>query len=257
MLFAENTGKSLQRSINGGSTWSSFTSGNSESSGNYLFIAPFAQDPTNPANMWTGGLSIYRTTQATANPTSGSVWTRASASLGQHISAFGVAPSDSNTVYVGGQYGPVWRSTAALSATGTTVWSSSKPRADSNYISWLAVHPTTPATVYATVSTYNSGSGTGHVFRSTDGGVSWTNIDGTGVTGIPDVPVHCIVIDPTNTSILYVASDIGLFVSLNGGATWDRENTGFANVIVESLAIKGNYLYAFTHGRSAWRVAMH
>jgi len=53
-----------------------------------------------------------------------------------------------------------------------------------------------------------------------------------------------------------VATDIGVFVSLDGGATWARENTGFANVIVESLKIRGNYLYAFTHGRSAWRVAL-
>jgi hypothetical protein len=49
-------------------------------------------------------------------------------------------------------------------------------------------------------------------------------------------------------------------VSLDGGATWARENTGFANTVVEALAI-GSVgstlnLFAFTHGRGAWRVPL-
>jgi hypothetical protein len=257
MLWAENTGRSMVRSVNGGTSFSAFTSGITEAAGNFLFITPFTQDRSNAANMWTGGAFLWRTTQATASPTVGNIWTQASAFLGQRISAIAVAPTDSNTLYLGGQTGSIWRNTAALTANSTTVWSASRVRPDSNYISWVTAHPTTPTTVYATVSTFNSATGTGHVFKSIDGAQTWTNIDGAGVTGIPDVPAHCILVDPTNTNILYLATDIGVFVTLDGGATWDRENTGFANVIVESMAINGNFLYAFTHGRSAWRVAMH
>ena len=257
MLWAENTGKSMVRSTNGGVSFSAFTSGITEAAGNFLFITPFTQDPSNAANMWTGGAFLWRTTQATATPTVGNIWVQASAFLGQRIASIAVAPTDSNTVYLGGQTGSIWSNTAALTANSSTTWSSSRVRADSNYISWVTVHPTIATTVYATVSTYNSGSGTGHVFKSTDGALTWTNIDGAGLTGIPDVPAHCILVDPTNTNILYLATDIGVFVTLDGGATWDRENTGFANVIVESLAMKGNLLYAFTHGRSAWRVTTH
>jgi hypothetical protein len=255
MLFVENTGLSMSRSANGGSTYSSFTSGITEAAGNFLFINTFAQDPSNAGNMWTGGAFIWRTSHAIDAVLPNPIWTRASAFLGQRATAFAVAPTDGNTVYVGGQTGSVWRNSAALSAISTTVWASSKPRPDSNYVSWVAVDPTNVNTVYATISTFNSGSGTGHVFKSTDGAQTWTNIDGTGVSAIPDVPVHTIAINPNNTSILYVGTDIGVFVTLNGGLTWDRENTGFANVIVESMKIQGSFLYAFTHGRSAWRVA--
>jgi photosystem II stability/assembly factor-like uncharacterized protein len=257
MLFAENTGNSLKRSTNGGTSFSAFTSGISEASGNFLFITPFTQDPNNAANMWTGGARLWLTTQATANPTTGNIWTQASVFLGQRVSAIAVAPGNSNIVYAGGQTGSIWRNTAALSATSTTTWASSRVRTDSNYISWLAVDPNNPNIVYATVSTYNSGSGQGHIFKSTDGAQTWVDIDGTGLTGIPDVPALSIVVDPTNSSILYLATDIGVFLSLDGGANWDRENTGFANVITNALAVQGNFLYAFTHGRSAWRVAMH
>jgi hypothetical protein len=257
MLWAENTGRSMQRSLNGGATFSAFTSGITEASGNFLFITPFTQDPTTAANMWTGGAFLWRTTQATASPFVGNIWTAASAFLGQRVASIAVAPTNSNIVYAGGQTGSVWRNTAALTATSTTTWSSTKPRADTNYVSWLAIDPAIPTTVYATISTFNSSTATGHVFKSMDGAVTWTNIDGTGAASIPDVPTHAIAIDPTDTSRLYVGTDIGLFVSLDGGANWNREHTGFANVIVESIKLRGNFLYAFTHGRSAWRVALH
>lgn len=266
MLWAENTGLSIQRSTNGGVSYGGFTSGITEAAGNFMFITPFAQDPTNPANMWIGGARPWRTTQATAVPTSGNIWSNAGAFFGSRVTAIAVAPSDSNRVYFGvgsgggAVNGTVFSQAAALSSTSTTVWPSSKPRADANVISWLAVHPTTPNTVYATVSTFNTATGVGHIFKSVDGGATWANIDGSGSTGIPDVPVHCIVIDPNDTNRLYVGTDIGVFVSVDGGANWARENTGFANVIVESLSLKNDagqrYLYAYTHGRSAYRVAL-
>ena len=256
MIWSENTGESLVRSTNGGNSFSSFTSGETEAAGNFLFIAPFFQDPSNPATMWWGGAYIYRTTVATTVPAPAVIWTRASAFLGQRLTSYGIAPTDSNTVYVGGQTGSIWHSTAALSATGATVWPASRVRADSNYVSWLAVNATTPTTVYATVSTYNSSSGTGHIFKSTDGALTWTDIDGTGAGALPDVPVHCVVLDPNHAGTIYIATDIGVFVSLNDGASWNRTNTGFANVSVETLTIQNGYLYAFTHGRSAWRVPL-
>ena len=68
------------------------------------------------------------------------------------------------------------------------------------------------------------------------------------------------MVDSSNSQTLYLGTDIGVFVSLNGGATWARENTGFANVVVESLAIgsvgSSLNLFAFTHGRGAWRVSL-
>lgn len=264
MLWTNTTNMNLQRSLNGGASSSAFTSGITEAAGNFLFIAPYAQDPSNPANMWAAGATPWRTTQATAVPTVGSIWQQAGAFFGQRITAIAVAPSDSTRVYMGGgtgsaNNGRVFTTANALTSTSSTVWTFSKPRPDANVVSWLAVHPTQPGTVYATVSTFNSASGQGHVFRSTDFGATWVRVDGSGATGIPDVPVHALVIDPNDTNRLYVGSDIGVFVSLDAGATWARENTGFANVIVEALSIKNDaprYLYAYTHGRSAYRVAL-
>ena len=264
MLWTNTTNMNMQRSTNGGVNGVGFTSGIGEGQGNFLFIAPYTLDPSNPANMWTAGAFPWRTTQANAVPTNGSIWSSAGAFFGQRIGAIAVAPSDSTRVYMGGgtgsvNNGRVFTTANALTATSTTAWTFSKPRPDSNFVSSLTVHPTLPGTVYATVSTFNSATGQGHVFRSTDFGATWTNVDGAGATGIPDVPVHTLVIDPNDTNRLYVGTDIGVFVSLDGGGTWARENTGFSNVIVEWMTIKNDaprYLFAYTHGRSAYRVAL-
>ena len=120
------------------------------------------------------------------------------------------------------------------------------------YNSWLAFDPTNKNVAYATYSTF----GVPHVWKSIDAGAAWTNISGSGNTGIPDIPVLSIVVDPTNTSRLYVGTDLGVFTSIDGGANWMVENTGFANVSTEALAILGTNLYAFTHGRGAYRVSL-
>ena len=70
------------------------------------------------------------------------------------------------------------------------------------------------------------------------------------------MPVHSVVVHPTQPDTLYIGTDLGVFVTTDGGASWMRENTGFANVITEHLEINNGRLFAFTHGRSAWSVRL-
>ena len=107
-----------------------------------------------------------------------------------------------------------------------------------------------------------AGFGGQHVWRSDDGAVTWESIDGTGTTAIPDIPVHSIVVDPAQPGRLFLGTDLGVMTSVNGGRTWSVENTGFANAVTEWLALGTDdegepLLFAFTHGRGAWRVALN
>jgi len=104
---------------------------------------------------------------------------------------------------------------SAVSPPSTTVEKFARPR--TGQVSWVAFDPTNKDIVYATISAFNSAGNVGHVFRSVDGGMTWTNIDGTGTASIPDIPVHCIVVDPSSTARLYVGTDLGVFVSNDGG----------------------------------------
>src|SRR3712207_3304956 len=59
-----------------------------------------------------------------------------------------------------------------------------------------------------------------HVFKTTDGGATWSRIDQT----LPDMPVHSIVVHPSQPNTLYIGTDLGVFVTIDGGGTWMREN---------------------------------
>jgi hypothetical protein len=254
-IYVETTRLSIRRSNDGGSTFVAATSGITESSGNFLFINTFMMDPSIPQRLWTGGRSLWRTSDGASS------WTQASAplSIDRSVSAIAIAPTNSNRVLVGlsGSSiggGFIHRNDAALNSNSATIWPGVQPRA--GFVSWVAFDPVNENVAYATYTTF----GGPHVYKSADAGETWASIDGAGATAIPDIPVHCIVVDPVDSQRLYIGTDIGVFVSLDGGANWARENTGFANVATESLAIGSlglnNVLFAFTHGRSAWRVTL-
>ncbi len=255
-IFVETTRLSLRRSENGGSSFQGVTFGINEPSTNFLFINPFLMDPSIPQRLWTGGRLMWRTEDAAAS------WTQANSGvLGGTVSAIAVAESDSNYVLAGtGRRfstdvgGFIHRTNTGSTSNAATDWPAVQPR--TGFVSWLTFDPNSVNTAYATYSTF----GGTHIWKSTDAGASWFGIDGVGNTEIPDIPVHSIVVDSTDSQTLYAGTDIGVFVSLDGGTNWARENTGFANTVVESLAIEsiGNTLnlFAFTHGRGAWRVPL-
>ncbi len=248
VIYGENTGKTLQRSTNGGGSWTLIVSG-LDAAGNYQFIHPFAMDPSNSSRLWYGGAYAYRSDNR------GTAWTRASQFFASRIASWGISPSDPNRVYVGVQHLPpysglIFTTPTATTATSATIWAVTQPR--QGYVSSIAVDPANPQVAYATYSTYNFPGHIGHVFRTTDGGATWSRIDAT----LPDMPVHSVVVHPAQPDTLYIGTDLGVFVTTDGGGSWLRENTGFANVVTEHLEINNGRLFAFTHGRSAWSVQL-
>ncbi len=248
VLYATNTGLSLQKSIDGGQLFVNAIGGIADN--NFLFIAPFILDATNPQRLWTGGSYLWRTNNGAANWSRAS--TRVAGSLGAAISAIASSPVDANHVLMATTEGNIQRNSAALAAAPTTVWPRAKPR--SGYVSWLTFDPADANTAYATYSTF----GGTHVFKTIDGGATWSGIDGTGTGALPDMPVNTIAVDPA-TSNLYVGTDMGVFVSLDGGQSWALELTGFPNSVTDALVMHvdptgGRSVFAFTHGRGVWRV---
>jgi hypothetical protein len=71
------------------------------------------------------------------------------------------------------------------------------------------------------------------------------------------VPFNAFVIDPLNSNMLYAGSDIGVFVSSDGGNTWNPFGTGLPRVAVFDMAFQGpNRLVRIaTHGRGAWETS--
>jgi photosystem II stability/assembly factor-like uncharacterized protein len=239
----------IRKSTDGGATFVDAVAGITDTDG--LFITPFAMDPSDPETLWTGGSRPWRTTNGAA------LWELARPFPfpdGGKISAIAVAPSDSNVVYLGLSNGRVFRSTNALDPNPSWTESSNlNGLINGAYVSSVAVHPTDPGTAYLTYSNY----GIPHVFRTTDGGLSWSPLDGAAPDTIPDVPAHWIAVRPSNPDQLYVATELGVLASDDAGATWKPTGLGIPNTIVESLDFQtDDALVAFTHGRGAFRAAL-
>ena len=255
ILYAENTDISIQKctlglACNDQTDWVDATTGITGDTG--LFITPFIMDPSNSSRLWTGGTKMWRTSNAASS------WSQAGVAFAQNVSAIAVAPTDSDRVLAGLRtVGTIHRTTTGTTSTSSTAWSSVTPRA--GYVSWLTFDPTDSNIAYATYSTFGGGA---HVWMNTNvfGGGTWTAIDGTPPNNIPDIPVHSLVVDPSNTQRLFVGTDLGVFSTTDGGANWAVEDTGFAHVVVEALAIEDvgatPNVFAFTHGRGAWRVGL-
>jgi photosystem II stability/assembly factor-like uncharacterized protein len=91
-----------------------------------------------------------------------------------------------------------------------------------------------------------------YIFKSTDGGKSWTNIAG----NLPaKAYVQIVREDPKNTNLLYAGTELGLFASYNGGKDWLALNLkNLPNVSIHDILVhpRENDLILATHGRSLW-----
>lgn len=246
VIYAETSWLSLKKSVDGGKVFKDAKSG--INLGSFKFITPFVLDQQDARRLWLGGTYLWRSTNGATT------WGQASSALNGITTALATSSANGNFVLAGTDTGYIYRTTTGLNTDGDTAWLSVRPRTGT--VSWLAFEPGNTDVAYATYSNF----GGNHVYRSQNGGANWTQIDGTGAGKLPDVPVNCLVVDPTNLQRLYIGTDVGVFTSPDGGVTWLIENTGFANVPVESLTI-GHvggiaHLFAFTHGRGVWRVPL-
>jgi len=242
-MYVESQGfPNIWKSTDGGDNFTLAVNGITDTDG--LFIAPFAMDPSDPDILWTGGSRPWRTTNGAAS------WGLAGSDFNgpSRISAIAVAPSDSSIVYLGFDNGYVVRTLNALDPSPS--WSIFTNGLQDGWISSVAVDPVDPNIAYCTYSNFGL---THNVFRTLNGGSSWASIDGIGMTGVPDIPVHWIAVRPTNSQQLYAGTELGVFVSEDGGIIWEPGNDGLAHTVVESLDFKdNNTLVAFTHGRGAY-----
>jgi len=220
--------------------------------GTYAFIAPYALAPSNPDRVYAAGDRVYR------SPMRGASWVVANG--GQQIDPEGnlalaltVAPSNDDVVYVttapnltlgGHQPGPP---NVMVTTDGGSTFTRRTDGLPDRFYTDVAVHPTKPMEAWVTLS----GFGTGHVFRTLDGGANWVDVS----AGLPDIPTSAVVLDPLAPAIVYVGTDVGVFVSRNAGATWEAFTAGLPeSVIVMDLVISPSdrTLRAATHGNGMY-----
>lgn len=166
------------------------------------------------------------------------------------ISALTESPRTRGLLYVGTDDGNVKRTRDdGRSWTDLTGRFAGVPK--NTWVAALAASRHAAGTVYAAFDGHQADDYTNYLFRSTDYGETWTPIVG-------DLPaeraIHAIVEDTRNPQVLYLGTEFGLYVTLDGGGHWMAIRNGMPTVPVNDLVIqpRENDLVLATHGRGIW-----
>jgi photosystem II stability/assembly factor-like uncharacterized protein len=228
------------------------------------FVPPLVMDPESPSTLYFGAQAPSSTAQVVYQTTNGAQsWQPISQDLSGNnpnfqITTIGVAPTNSNVVYAGTFGGKMWVTTNALAGPGAIgTWQEVDSGLPKRSVTQIVVDPGSSKTAYVSFSGFSSCSGCdglGHIFETTNGGTSWTNISG----NLPDIPVNALVVDPAIINTIYAATDVGVFATADGGNTWTPLVTGLPNVAVLGLTLDPSTrtLWAGTHGRSMWALQL-
>jgi photosystem II stability/assembly factor-like uncharacterized protein len=233
----------IERSDDGGATWTDISSG-VNSNDNSEFYPPYVMDPSNSSRLVLGTDHVYETTDKGATWTAvGTPGTGGFNASGDTVTAVAVAKSAPGTIYVAAGSANIFVTTNDGSS-----WTQRNIPNISDHIQTLVVDPSNSQVVYAIRDQF----GQGKVFKSTDGGASWTDVSG----NLPDLPAYGFALDPAHNA-WYVGTDNGVFVSTNGGTSWAPFGTGLPNVQARFLQFDPalNVLAAGTHGRSVWEIS--
>ena len=264
LQIAATTGNNYFRSLNGGISWNSLGASINNTRGQ--FINPTDFDDTQ--NILYAGDDVgqyYCITGLDASP-AGAIKTVLQ--MGDRgVTAIKLDPNSANTIWVG--VSTIDASTTALqpivmkitNANTTPVVSlnSTISVTAGAYISSIDVDPNTN-NILVTLSNY----GLVSVWESTNGGTTWTNIEG----NLPDMPVYWGLFAPTGAQLsgttgggIILGTDLGVWTtsSISGASTqWIANNSGLANVRTDMIKYRpaNTSLVAATHGRGLFTATL-
>lgn len=195
-------------------------------------VTALAVDPRNSGVVYLGGAEggVWKTTDG------GVTWlplTDNQASLA--VGSITLDPSAPDTIYVGtgesNETGDAYFGAGILKSTdGGATWTqipgpfASGTEMSGTTIGRISVHPSASQVLLASVATFSPGS-PGGIFRTADGGATWTNV-------LPGTIPRSGIFDPVNGNIAWAAMEgVGVFKSTDGGVTWNPANGTGANTL--------------------------
>jgi photosystem II stability/assembly factor-like uncharacterized protein len=214
LLFASNV---LWKTLTGGQSWTA--------------ISPdLSRDQWQaPANV-----GVYRESAAAVPSRRGVIY------------AVAASPIDSNLIWAGTDDGLVH-----LTRTSGRTWNDVTP---SQVVPWAKISMLEAShfdvnTAYAAVNMFRLDDLHPYVYRTRDGGRSWTAI----TEGLPDgASINSVKEDLQRRGLLFAATERSVYVSFDDGDHWQSLRLNMPATSVRDLVIKDDDLIAATHGRGFW-----
>ena len=158
-----------------------------------------------------------------------------------------VAPSyvDTNTIWCGTDDGLI-----QLTHDGGKTWTNVTPPAITSWskVSLMDASHTDVNTAYAAVNRIRLDDMHPHIYKTTDGGKTWTEI----VNGLPNDPINVVKEDPVRKGLLFAGSERAVYVSFDDGEHWQSLRLNMPASSIRDLVIKDDDIVVATHGRSFW-----
>ena len=174
------------------------------------------------------------------------------AEMNNTIYSISESPKNAQVIWVGTDDGNI-----QVTQDGGAHWTKVNPSmpeyGTDPWITWVEASRYDPAVAYATVDRHMYGDMTPHLIKTTDYGKTWTMLPvaDSGVRGY----AHVIKEDTVKSDLLFLGTEFGLWVSIDGGQHWAQYRaTGFPSVAVRDLVIhpRTSDLVMATHGRGIW-----
>ncbi len=223
---------------NAGTTWTPIFDGEASYS-----VGCITLDPSNPDTVWVGsgennsqrsvsyGDGVYKSLDG------GKSWTNVGLGESEHIGRIVVHPDDSDTVWVAAQ-GPLWRAGGDRGVYKTTDgganWKQVLAISEHTGANEVWIDPGDPDVLYASAYqrrrrtwTLIDGGPESAIYKSTDGGESWTQL----TSGLPTEEMGKIglAVSPVDPRVIYAIIESiddagGFYRSTDGGASWERRS---------------------------------
>lgn len=219
----------------------------------FNWVSPLIVSPHHPDILYFGGNKLFRSLNQGKN------WETLSPDLTKNkpqgnvpfdtIKDISESPFKFGLIYVGCDDGSV-KVTKDHGATWTDI---STPQPD-KWVSRVVASKWDPATVYVSQSGYREDDFNPYLWKSTDYGKTWTSIVG----NLPTETINVIREDPQDKKLLYVGTDLGVYVSLDGGSSWLPYGGGIPRTPVHDIAIqvREDEMVIASHARSVWVVPL-
>ncbi len=215
----------------------------------FAWMTPFFPSVHDPKNLYCGANLVFKSTDR------GDRWSAISQDLTQGevppntryraVSALAESPLQAGVLYAGTDTGNLF-----VTRDDGKKWQAISERLPRYHVSRVTPSSHQAARVFVTLTGMNSDDFSPYVFRSEDYGQTWNSIS----AGLPLEAVHVIREDPRNAELLYVGTDLGVYLSPDGGKTWHALSNNMPTAAVHDLAVhpRDHDLIAGTHGLSVF-----
>ena len=237
----------------------------------FFWNTPTVLSPHNPSLVWVGGNRLFKsynrgetytmTSDLTRNlsrftrPIMGVAGDAPMASKHDGVATTSVITTVSESPVVPGV---VWAGTndgnLQVSRDGGDTWknvvANVKGVPDETFVSRVEASRFDAGTSYVTFDGHRTDDHAPYVFVTRDYGQTWTAL----ANNLPTGNVNVVREDPKNRHLLYLGTEYGMYISINGGKEWKRFMTGLPTVRIDDILVhpRDNDLIIGTHGRSIW-----